>query len=52
MEAMVAAERWRRSRDLEAVGMAVFWLRSMLDDKASLPTILKSMPGYDGEGLP
>ena len=42
---------WRRSRDMEVLGMAVAWLRCMMDSETTVDHIMDSFPGYDGGEL-
>jgi len=46
---MHAARRWRRSRDLETVAMAVFLLRAVLVDKPSAEELLETFGDYEAD---
>ena len=46
---MNAARRWRRSRDLETLGMALFWLRLMMTDKPTYEELRDSFGGYEAD---
>lgn len=46
LQALWDAREWRRSRDMEVVGQAVFLIRAMLDSKPPLRKLLRTFHGY------
>lgn len=49
LKALMEGRRWRRSRDLEVLAMALIWIRGAWGAEDEYEKVVSSLPGYDGE---